>query len=379
MSKHNERFEDETFKSKKEKVTPLKSTPLICTKGTDIKNAKIEWLLDQMIPLGEVSMIAGDPGIGKSTLLMHLTAIITTGKNFKAGTFNLPVTQGNVVILSLEDRADTVLKPRIVAAGGDPEFFHIMQGDNEKDIFGIEYEDFIRFDRDLGRVHQALQKIKNIRLIIIDPVTAYVGDIDDNKNTEVRRLIAKLTALARLHNCAILLNTHLSKSVGKSASATHRVMGSIAYTAASRAVYLVTRHDVSPQKKRKVVPFKNNYGDDQNGFAYEIEAVKIDGDIPITRIKLLDEKVVDTAADLLGDDEMKLAKTERERARIFLFNLLKAGSKPHKEIKELAEKYDFSIDTIKRARTDLFITISRSETNKKETIWFLSPQSPDEI
>lgn len=359
---------------------PIKNTPLHYKKGSEIGMEPIEWFMDQIFPIGEVSLIAGEPGVGKSTFLMKLVALSTRGHEFKAGIFNMLVKKGNVVILSLEDKAESILKPRIIAAGGDEEHFYIIEGEKTTDISGIEYEDAIRFDRDLGRLNKTLEIIGNVSLIVIDPITGYLGEIDDKKNNEVRRLISKLTAIARLHKCAVLLNTHLAKNNGnKNTKASHRVLGSVAYLAAPRAVYIVDRHELDPNKKRKVIPVKNNYGDDKNGFAYEIELIHVDNHLPITKINLLAEQVIGNANEIMEDEDIKFEKTEEGRARVFLFNFLKNGYKPSNEVKQKAKEYDISERTLARVRQQLNVVVEQSKINKRQTVWYLSDQSPDDI
>lgn len=359
-------------------VTPIKRKPLLYRSGKDIKKEPIKWLFEDMIPIGEVTVLAGEPGVSKSTLLMKLSALTSIGGVFKAGIFNFKIPQGKVVVLSMEDAAESVVIPRFEAAGGDLDCIKVIEGDKEKDNFGIEYEDIIRFDRDLGRLSLTLEEIKDVKLIIVDPITSYIGDIDDSKNVEVRKMYSKLIAIARKYKCAIILNTHLSKgAVGKGGKASHKVLGSIAYTAAARAVYFVNFDDDS-KTKRKVVPSKNNYGNDRDGFAYFVEKI-IDGDIKTTRINFSDEKVCESVDDLFGDEDAKFAKSELTNAKEFLLRILKNGSMLRDDIMKKAAQEDIAESTLKRAKSKLFIKHDSAINNKSKTIWFLSPQSPSEI
>jgi putative DNA primase/helicase len=360
------------------KITPIRNKPLKTYRGSEVIPKKIDWLFDQMFPLGEVSLIAGDGGVGKSTLLMKIAALISHGGFFDAGIFKLKIPQGNVVILSVEDRKETIVIPRIIAAGGNLNNVYIIEGEEETDHYGLTFEDIIRFDQDLSRLNKTLEDIGNIKLIIIDPISSYIGDINDYKNTDVKKMIAKLTAIARQHQAVVLLNHHLSKSSGNNSKASGRVMGSTAYTTSPRAVYVVERSDNS-KNKREVAPLKNNYGNDKDGFAYEIESFQLENNISTTRINLLPDLICKTANDLLADEDARFEKTEVGRAKQFLFNLLKNGSKESSEIKKLAIAYDLNDMSLKRARIELMIIIEQSKADKRKTIWYLSNQSPDEI
>jgi hypothetical protein len=361
-----------------QKIDPIKRKPLIYKSGKDIQKRPIKWLFEDMIPIGEVTVFAGEPGVSKSTLLMKIGALVTIGGIFKAGIFNFKIPQGKVVILSMEDASDSVVVPRFEASGGDLDNLRIIEGEIEKDHFGIEYEDVIRFDRDLGRLALTLEEIKDVKLIIVDPITSYIGDIDDNKNVEVRKMYSKLIGIARKYGCAIILNTHLAKgAVGKGGKAAHKVLGSIAYTAAARAVYFVNFDDDS-KTKRKVVPSKNNYGNDRDGFAYTVNTVQ-DGEIKTTCVALSDEKVRESVDDLFSDEDSKFEKSEIHRAKEFLLRILKNGNVLRDEIMKKAAQEDVSESTLKRAKSQLKINHDSSTINKSKTIWFLSPQSPSEI
>lgn len=379
MSKYSSKsFSQNEVNSSKEKIQPIKRKPLRYKSGKDVKKEPVKWLFEDMIPIGEITVFAGEPGVSKSTLLMKLGALVSNGDVFKAGIFNFKVPKGKVVILSMEDAAESIVVPRFEASGGNLDNLIIIEGDTEKDHFGIEYEHIIRFDHDIGRLALTLDEIQDVKLIIVDPITSYIGDIDDNKNVEVRKMYSKLIVMARKHKCAIILNTHLAKgAVGKGGKAAHKVLGSIAYTAAARAVYFVNFDD-DTKTKRKVVPSKNNYGNDKDGFAYFIEQVK-DGDIKTTCINLSDEKVKESVDDLFSDDDTKFEKTELHRAKEFLLRILKNGSMLRDDILKKSAQEDIAESTLKRAKSQLKINHDSSINNKSKTIWFLSPQSPSEI
>src|SRR5439155_18059309 len=114
--------------------------------------------------------------------------------------------------------------------------------------------------------------IGDVRLVVIDPVSAYLGDTDSHKNAEVRGMLAPLTTLAGSHSAAIILVSHLTKS--QSANALMRVQGSIAFAALCRAVWGVTA-DKDNRQRRLFMPLKNNLGQDKTGLAYAIESATL--------------------------------------------------------------------------------------------------------
>ena len=114
---------------------------------------------------------------------------------------------------------------------------------------------------------EAIELTPDCRLVIVDPITAYCGGVDSHKNAEVRGLLAPLSNLAERHEVAVVAVSHLNKSAG--GSAIYRTMGSLAFTAAARAVWGVTK-DKGDSQRRLMLPVKNNIAPDVMGLAYSI-------------------------------------------------------------------------------------------------------------
>jgi putative DNA primase/helicase len=169
-----------------ERILAASEFVIQCASGIELTN--IAWLWPQRFAIGKVSMIAGDPGLGKSQALLNIAATVTTG-----GTW--PVTgeqceQGNVIMLSAEDDASDTIAPRFVAAGGNTDHFFLGQSVaftvlDERGEETLEDRAF-RIDRDVEALERAIVRVGNVRLVVFDPITAYLGDTDSHKNAEVR-------------------------------------------------------------------------------------------------------------------------------------------------------------------------------------------------
>src|SRR5262249_27218583 len=127
--------------------------------------------------------------------------------------------------------------------------------------------------RDLTALSQKLAELGNVALVVIDPISAYLGDTDSHRNAEVRALLAPLSELAARHNTAIVGISHLNKSAGTEAMM--RVTGSLAFVAAARAAYPMAQDRENPAR-RFFLPMKNNIGPDAEGLAFRIEGATIE-------------------------------------------------------------------------------------------------------
>lgn len=343
-------------------------------KASSIRPRKVNWLIKNRIPRGKITLFAGEGGIGKSTVLMGLASLVSRGRRFIME--KEKIERGNVVVLSAEDNEEDTLAPRLIAAKADMDNVYFLKGTKKTDSDNIEYYDEISLDRDILRLEAVLKTLEGVSCVIIDPISAYLGDINEYKNSEVRALLSKLTIIAEKYNCALILNTHLSKPNNASkASAANRVTGSIAYVNASRAAYLIIRDPNNPNDRCLILPIKNNNGDDKTGFAYKIVGVTIDEDIETTRAEFFNELITESANEILEKDTSK--ETPGDEARKFLLDILSTGSKPVKDIIEEAQEIGISIATLYRVKKDLKITEERSSSAWRNKIWYLTPASPD--
>lgn len=207
-----------------------------------------------------------------------------------------------------------------------------------------------------------LTEAGNILVVFIDPISAYLGNINSHNNNEVRSALAPLFKLTEKHNVAIICVSHLNKM--GSGNAISRVSGSIAFTAASRAAFIVAK-DKTDENKRLFLQLKNNLGNCKHGFAFEIEPYSINDNIHTSRIKWLDEIVTISADEAINstlntfDDSGSL-----EDAKEFLQNLLLHHPITlQQEIKKQALEAGYAWRTVERAKNELNIK-SKKEGSK---------------
>ena len=198
-----------------------------------------------------------------------------------------------------------------------------------------------------------VREMGDVRLIVIDPISAYMGGADSHVVADVRQALAPLQAMASELGPAVLMVSHLNKG-GGAGGAMNRVSGSGAFVAVARSAWLVAKdpQDES-QSQRILTPLKNNLGDDQTGFSYRVESWQ-SGDIASSRIVFDPEPVAVSADDLLqrsgpsGEDGSALTE-----ACEFLRQELEDGPKPSKQVDASARDAGVSGASLKRARKEL--------------------------
>jgi putative DNA primase/helicase len=310
----------------------------------DIEAKPINWLWEGHIARGKVSIIAGNPGIGKSQLTASIAAIVTTG-----GLWPLDQTsciQSKVIFLSAEDDAADTIRPRLEAAGAD--LSHIFIPNNRKN-FDLK--------NDLDFLDDTLHKIGNVGLMIIDPITAYLGNTDSHKNAEVRALLAKLSDLASKHKTAVICVSHLNKSGNN--DALMRVMGSLAFVAAARAAFIVIQ-DPTDSCRRLFLPMKNNIGNDRTGFAFNIAPYQLSNGINTSKVVWAKEAVTTTVGEVMSLQQNTEERGALEDAKEFLSIILANGEVSVVTIRTEAKNAGYSWTTICRAKKELQIMANKS-------------------
>jgi hypothetical protein len=234
---------------------------LICL--ADVQPESVEWLWQDRIPIGKVSLLVGDPGLGKSFATLSIAATVSRGDPF-ADRPGEPTEPAATILLSAEDDPSDTIRPRLDAAGADVSRVFILTTVRQA------HGHYTPFDlsSDIRRLEEALALVPGTRLIVIDPVTAYLGGSDENKNGDIRGLLTPLADLAAKHRVAILLITHMNKSTKM--KAIYRATGTVAFVAAARTVWVVVG-DAEEPERRFFLPLKNNLAKAPTGLAFRIE------------------------------------------------------------------------------------------------------------
>lgn len=215
------------FKSTVLKEPPKKDSVKII-RMSDVELTPVDWLWKPYLPFGKLSVLQGNPGEGKTYFAMHLAAACTNGKLLPNMERMEPF---NVIYQTAEDGLGDTVKPRLIEAGADLD--RVLVIDDSEVQLTLSDE----------RIERAIIE-NNARLVIIDPIQAYLGaDVDMNRANEVRPIFMRLGQVAQRTGCAILLIGHLNKAAGM--QSLQRGLGSIDIAAAVRSVMFIgkLKHD----------------------------------------------------------------------------------------------------------------------------------------
>jgi len=282
-------------------------------------------------------------------MTIDIAARITKGTNFADGE---AAPLGDVLLVSAEDNPNDTVRPRLDRARADVARVHRIKAVKVTLGDGNTGESFFNLDRDIDALERALDRFPNIKLIVIDPVNAYMGRTDTFVDSAVRAVLAPLCELAAERKIAIIAIMHLRKS---EASALLRVSGSVGFVAAARIVWGFGPDPDNPER-RVMIGIKNNLGRIASALAFKITSDNPENLDEPPYIDWLPERVTNlTADDVINQFPRYKERRARkqEQAAKWLADLLKDGPVPQKHIEAEAERAGFSWATIRRAADDL--------------------------
>ena len=297
---------------------------------------KIDWLLYPFIPFGKVTIVQGDPGEGKTTMVLQIIAKLTKGEAVLPSDSDesaleektMALEPVNVIYQTAEDGLGDTIKPRLLSAGADCSRVMVIDDDDQ----ALTMMD--------ARLEEAIIQTK-ARLVVLDPIQGCLGtDVDMHRANEIRPLMKRVAVLAEKYHCAIILIGHMNKnSNGKSS---YRGLGSIDFQAAARSVLIVGRIKDEPEI-RVLCHVNSSLAPEGKSIAF-----RLDKD---TGFEWIGEYDI-SADDLLsGDNRGKKIHAAKE----FLQEVLASGSVAQTKVAEEAESRGIKKKTLWNAKKELEI------------------------
>lgn len=220
----------------------------------DVEVKEVEWLWYPYIPYGKITIIQGDPGEGKTTAILRIAAMLSMGEKLPCNDReHEPI---NIIYQTAEDGLNDTVKPRLLDAGADCSKIKVID-ESSKSLTMLD-----------ERIEQAIAET-GARLIILDPIQAYIGaEINMNSANETRAVMSNLGAIADKYSCAIVLIGHMNKGSGN--KSTYRGLGSIDFQAVARSVLIVGRVKDKPQI-RVIAQCKSSLAPEGDSIAFELD------------------------------------------------------------------------------------------------------------
>jgi len=306
-------------------------------RADSIQAETVNWLWEGWLPRGKVVTLEGNPGLGKSTLTIALTASLTTARQLPDGT--MPTKRERVLLVSSEDGAADTIRPRLDAAKADLARVQLIT--EVPDRSGIPR--LMELPQDLESLESTIVK-KHAGLVIIDPLSAHLGErLDPNSDKDVRRMLGPFALLAQRTGACMLLVRHLNKS--GSDQIVQRSSGSVAWLAAARASLLVAEMPSDPKKGVFAVA-KSNLAEVPPPLAF-----KLVSEGTVAKVRWLGPTNV-RVSELLSSQPVAV----RDQATLFLTDRLSGGPVRQKTLQAEGEERNLSLRSLERAKTDLGVT-----------------------
>ncbi len=298
-----------------------------------IEREKVVYLWGQKIPIGMLTIFGGVQGEGKSAITLDISARVTTGEPMP-GT-SCPTPKGSVIVANCEDPEHSVIRNRLDG---------IETIDLSKLAYLEQTAELIDLDKNLRELEEMILSLGDCKLLILDPISAYMGEVNTHEDAQVRRVLGPVCKLAAKMDVAIVGIMHLSKD--KTKGVLQRILGSTAFTATARSVFMVGKD----RDGRKLFShIKSNVSELTGSLEYDIV-----GNNDSIRVKWENTVIYEDPEDLFS------ARRPIEDAQEWLSGELKDGPQDSKLIFNKAETKGFSAKTLKRAKKLMGI-----ETKKK--------------
>ena len=298
----------------------------------------VSWLWYPYFPAGKITIVQGDPGEGKTTMMLQLAALLTQGKNLPDGTELSGAV--NVIFQGVEDGVSDTIKPRLIHAGADCSRIAFIDPAEGRSLTLSDS----RFER---AIRETIAK-----LLIIDPMQAFLSaEPDNHRKGNLRNVFGRLGKIAEDTGCAVVLIGHMNKNGnGKSI---YRGLGSIDVAAIARSVLLVGR-DLDDPYRRIMLPIKSSLAPEGPAFAFELD--------PVNGFNWVGACSY-TADELLGNAPH--VETKLQKAKDKLQEILYDADLPGKDVYEKMEELEIGKRTIDAAKKALGVAVYR-----KDDMWY---------
>lgn len=304
----------------------------------DVEPEAVQWLWEPYIPIGKITLMVGDPGIGKSFMSLAIATAVSQGR----GAYGLELPEpGKVLLWSAEDGLSDTLRPRLDALGANCRLIYAQP--NLLAFTPTELSGTAEYEKGLDQLEADLNRVKPI-LCVIDPYAAFVNArLNAHAASHMRAISKRIAELAERHGCAVLVIAHLNKSHTR--NALYRISGSVDMPAAARSVLLVGEH---PEQRGQAVMThaKSNLSQRGQSLAFTVLEGRFEwiGEVDLTPSELIRGATADTPL---------------QEAVAFLREALADGERPAREVQAEAREWGISDRTLKRAKKYLDVKVRK--------------------
>ena len=300
----------------------------------EIETEYVDWLWYPYIPFGKITIVQGDPGDGKSTFLLTIAAMLTNGEILPFSEPETPLEPMKVIYQTTEDDADDTVVPRFMKAGGNRDRLIFIKEDKP-----LTFAD--------ERIGEAIRET-GAKLLILDPLSSYIGDCSLNAANEVRPEFNHLIRAAKENGCTIIVVDHMNK--GEAQKALYRTPGSIDVVGAVRSVNTIVC-DPDDRDKRYFVQTKSNLAPMGNAISFSVGENGIDF---IEELDATPDELMNRFSAVIGRPDDKT-----QEAMTFISEMLAEGPLSSKECEARLREAGIKASTAKKAKKMLGVVSSK--------------------
>jgi hypothetical protein len=365
---HDQSYKHKTgeFRFHTEK-TPEFNATIVGIRMSDIRTEKLEWLWPDKIPAGNITLFGGQPGCGKSVVLLDIIARTTTGRDWADGSKNTAGPRDVLLLASEDGEADTI-KPRLIAAGADMSRIIVIRrvlveppdGDKGKEKSKHPFQ----LSEDTLTLKHALKENPNVALVALDPISAFFGDCDPNKDKEIRPVMEAIADAMDGTKCAFVAIIHNNKR--GDADSISKILGASSVVGVARAVWGFG-YDADDKTLRHMLLVKGNLSEKRTGMSYKLVNTPIkldDGEEDQQPVCDWQGETDEDADDMLAKKREKVknggVELKSDAAQMMLIRELADGWRLLRDLHRIREKEGISESTMKRARYALGIISTKA-------------------
>jgi hypothetical protein len=349
VSKYPEGAPPIAFTQNKDKNESAPARILNFVRGDSVKPVRLKWLWKNRILANKLNVFSGEPEVGKGMTSVDFAARITRHWDFPDCKNELDGPR-DVLFLSSEDDMEDTIVPRLKVAGTDMSRIHFAE--ISENSSGTLTEGLVCLDRDLPVMEEMIKRYPNIVLIIPDPVIAFLGDADPNKDKEVRPIYSMMKTFAKRLNVAWLFVNHWNKN--QNATSINRTSGAKTMVSAPRATWMFAKSPEDPDRYL-MMRGKGNLSSVSStktlayrivGVPYDFQDGKPAGEVP----KLMWDGETEHSTEQVLQEQADPESRRDGKAEALLEKLLELGAVKARDIYLAADKERLSTDKMKRAR-----------------------------
>jgi hypothetical protein len=341
---------------------------LIVIPGNEVKREHLRFMWEPYLPLGKLIHFGGNSSQGKSPVTIDLAARITSGLGWPD---DQPNAHGprSVILLNVEDDLNDTIMPRFDLAGGTGETFLYVKGtklSNEN----TSIERALALDSDIELIANHARSVPDLGLIVIDPITNYLGRIKMNDETEVRSVLTPIANLAAELNIPVITVGHFNRRE-RGTDPLHRMMGAAAFAGVARVVYAFGPDPEDVNKYAHVMTVVRGATGEGASLRYLTEEVERAWDGQSSKVLRVAWRGKSNAvAEDAVDPESSKSRSKVAEAAAILKEYLRDGEKSATECTEHLKKAGFDLEKLNSRRIRYRAKVGTRQ-KQKQWWWYL--------